>query len=177
MTMAAITGPRPRSRPWSVHKMVRSKTRQRRLDDMSLLMLAGVLVDESIRATGRDSSSQDAFSLFAFPFTRFVADAERLDSTSRNSCTDGLLHFLLALATGALLAAAGAAARSATAWGRRNRVRLVMPTRATTVIVITILGAMVTVSTVMAMVIVPIVVTAVRPTRTLLDGGYAGRMA
>jgi len=118
--------------------MVCSKTRQRRLDDMSLLMLARVLVNKSIRATGRDCSSQDAFSLFAFPFTRFVADAEGLDSTGCNGRTDGLLHFLLAFAAGALLAAADAAARSATGWRRRNGMRLVVPTRVTTIIVVVI---------------------------------------
>lgn len=139
MTMAAITRPWSRSRPWPVHEMVRSKTRQRRLDDMSLLVLAGVLVNKSIRTTGRYRGSEDAFSLFTFPFTWFVADAERLDGTGCNGCTDGLLHFVLALAAGTLLASAGAAARSAARWRRRNRVRLAMPMRATTVIVVSIL--------------------------------------
>ena len=156
--------------------MVRGKTRQRRLDDVSLFVLAGILVNKSIRTTGRYRGSKDAFSLFTFPFTWFVADAERLDGTCCDGCTDGLLHFFLALAAGTLLAAAGAAARSATAWRRRNRVRLAMPVRATTVIIVIILGAMVTVSSMMATVIIPIVVAAVRPTRTLLDSSYAGRM-
>lgn len=176
MTMAAITRPWPRPRAWPVHEMICGKTRQRRLDDMSLLVLAGVFVNESIRTTGRYRGSEDAFSLFTFPFTWFVADAERFNSTGCNGCTDSLLHFVLALAAGTLLAAAGAAARSATAWRRRNRVRLAVPMRATTVIVVITLGAVVTVSSMMATVIIPIVVTAVRPTRTLLDSSYAGRM-
>ena len=176
MTMAVITRPWPRSRPRPVHEMVRSKTRQCRLDDMSLLVLAGVFVNESIRTTGRYRGSEDAFSLFTFPFTWFVADAKCLNGTGCDGCTDGLLHFVLALAAGTLLASAGAAARSATARRRRNRVRLAMPMRATTVIVVIILGAMVTVSSTMTMVIIPIVVTAVRPTRALLDSSYAGRM-
>lgn len=176
MTMTAITRPWPRSRPWPVHEMVRCKARESRLDDMSLLVLARVLVNESIRTTGRYRGSENAFSLFAFPFTWFVANAERFNGTGCDGCTDGLLHFVLALAAGTLLASAGAAARSAARWRRRNRVRLTMPMRATTVIVVIILGAMVTVSSTMTMVIVPIVVTAVRPTRTFLDGSYAGRV-
>ena len=97
--------------------MVRRETRQRRLDDMSFLMLAGVLVNQTIRTARRHGSSENPLPLLTGPFTRFFTDAERLDCTGGDGRADGLGHFVFALA-----ATAVAGTASAAGWGGGFRV-------------------------------------------------------
>lgn len=148
---------------------------------MSLLVLAGVFIDKSIRTTGRYCGSEDPFSFFSGPFAGFLADAEGLDCTGCNGRANSLGHFLLTLTASTLLVMR-AAAGSATGRRWRNRVRFVMTTGATTtmvpvsVIVVIISRMVVTVSSMMAVIVI-IVVSAAWSARALLDGGYAGRMS
>ena len=107
MAMTMVSG--PRSGPGPIHEMVRRETRQRRLDDMSLLMLAGVLVHQPIRTTRRHGRSENPLPLLTGPFTRFFTDAERLDCPGGDGRADGLGHFVFALAAAAVAGTASVA--------------------------------------------------------------------
>jgi hypothetical protein len=61
---------------------------------MSLLVLAGVFVDETVDTGSAKSSSCDALGFDTSPGTRFLAAAEGLDSTSNQGSLGGLLPLL-----------------------------------------------------------------------------------
>ena len=104
--------------------MIRRETRQRRLDDMSFLMLTGIPINKTIRTTRRHGSSENPLPLLPGPFTGFFTDAERLDGTGGDGCADGLGHFVFAFAAAAVagLASGGGGA----GWGGGFRVGSVM---------------------------------------------------
>ena len=96
--------------------MVRRETRQRRLDDMSFLMLTGIPINKTIRTTRRHGSSENPLPLLTGPFTRFFTDAERLDGTGGDGRADGLRHFVFAFAATAVAGLASGAGAGA-GWG------------------------------------------------------------
>ena len=109
-TTATITA--RRLRPAAVYEVIGGETSQRRLDDMALAVLVGVLVDETIGTGGSHSRSENAFALFAGPFAGLFARTKGFNSTGRQCSTGSLGNTLFAAITLTMAAIPATTARA-----------------------------------------------------------------